>query len=349
MAIATLADLFTPDIWIPGMRERQATRPALMNSGIVTTTPEFNTLAAGGGISVNVPFYKDITAQVDEIQVEDTAPTTINGITTGLQVAPMLNRVTKNAATALSGGVSGTDPVAEMIDQLADRRLKQRQTTIINILRGLFGSGGARNGAGCLSGVRLGGTTAERFDEAGETPSDDNLISPDMFIDAKTLLGELEDLLVGGAFLCHPNVKARLEKLDALNFKTGVPSDLPFKITTYRGVPLFTSSALVRAGTTSGYVYDSYLISRGAIAYGEKPQNNVIGEVSSLVLDGDADKNNQFIYDRTRFLALLSGTKWGGSPAGQSATNAELATVGNWTLVFTSADRCGAVCFRTNG
>jgi len=46
---------------------------------------------------------------------------------------------------------------------------------------------------------------------------------------------------------------------------------------------------------------------------------------------------------------LLGGTKWVGTPAGQSATNAELQDVDNWELVYQSANRCGAVMIRTNG
>jgi hypothetical protein len=55
------------------------------------------------------------------------------------------------------------------------------------------------------------------------------------------------------------------------------------------------------------------------------------------------------IYDRTRSMIHVNGTKWVGTPAGQSATNAELATNTNWNLVFQTADRCGIVQIKTNG
>ena len=45
----------------------------------------------------------------------------------------------------------------------------------------------------------------------------------------------------------------------------------------------------------------------------------------------------------------VNGTKWVGTPAGQSAANAELATNTNWNLVFQTADRCGIVQIKTNG
>lgn len=351
MSIANIASLWTPDIWVQLMRERQATFPSLFNSGVVARADLFDSIASGAGVSANIPFLKDITDQADEVQVEDTAPTTVNGQPGDVCVVPILNRVTKNAVTALAAQVSGADPTAAIIDQLTMRRLKQRQSTLVALLRGVFGTGAtAANAAAALSAVRLGGVTAEPFIEDGDAASNDHLMTPDKFIDAKALMGELGDELKNGCLLMHPNVKARLEKLDALNFKTTVrPSELPFDITTYRDIPIFTSVALARAGTTSGYVYDTYLITKGVVAYGEKPQAGDVKDVASLQYFLDRDLNNDIIWDRTRFVLGLNGLKWIGTPAGQSATNAELQTAASWSLKFQSANRVGAVCLRTNG
>lgn len=345
-----ISDLWTPAVWVEEMREKQATFPSLFNAGVVTRSAEFDAIATGAGTAANMPFFKDITDQADEIQVENTGPTTDNGQPSGLMACTILNRVTKNSATALSGQVSGSDPVGSIISQLVERRLKQRQTTLISLLRGSFGTGAqAANAAAPLSAVRLGGTSAEPFDETGNDATSAQLFNPDMFIDMKALLGELAGDLRNGVLLMHPNIVARVEKLDKDNFKTGKPSDLPFEITTYRGIPLFTSESLVRAGATNGFVYDTYLMARGTIAYGEKAQAGDSIDVASLQFDTDKDKNNSFIYDRTRFVLHLNGMRWTGTPAGQSATNAELGTVGNWSLVYSSAKRCGVTAVRTNG
>ena len=345
-----ISDLWQPSIWVPALREKQAKFPSLFNSGIVVNTPLFDTIASGAGVAANIPFFKDITDQGDEIQVENTAPATDNVQTSGQQVAPILNRQCKNSATALSAQVAGDDPVSAILDAMTERRLKQRQTTFISMLRGMFGTGSqALNAAAPLSGARLGGTTAEPFSETGASPAADKKMSPEIFINAKALLGELSGDLRNGCFLVHPNIYAALEILDKDGFKTGKPSDLPFEITTYRQVPIFQSEALVRAGTTSGFVYDSYIIAKGVVARGEKPQVGDQVDVASLQMDTDKDKNNEVVYDRTRFVLHLNGMKWVGTPAGQSATNAELGTVANWNLVYSSASRCGAVAVRTNG
>lgn len=351
MAIAKIGDIWVPDIWIRSMNEKLATFPSILSSKAVTRNAELDSIASGPGTSANIPFYKDITDQEDEIQTEDTAPVSTQGITTGKMVATILNRQTKNGASAFSGQLSGTDPVGEITAQMQMRRQKQRNKTIIATLRGAFGATEAANVAAALSAVRLGGTTAEDqlFDESGEDATDQQKMSPDMFIDLKSLMGELAGDLSNGLLLLHTNVKARLEKLDALNFKTGKPSDLPFTIQTYRDIPIMVSDRLVRAGTTNGFVYDTYLIGPGVIGWGEKAQAGDSIDVASLQLDQDKDKNNEYIYDRTRFLVHINGLKWVGTPGGDTATNAELQVAASWELVYTTANRCGVVCVRTNG
>ena len=345
----TIANLWTPAVWVEAVREKQATFPVVSNSAAVVKSAQFDEFASGAGTSVNVPFFKDITDQDDEIQVENTAPVNDLTITAGTMVAPVLNRVTKHSVTALSGAVSGSDPLAEIVMQLVASRGKQRQKTLLAILRGSFGTGTghAISVAAPLSTVRL-----VAADESGVGATAAQIMSADLFINAKALMGELANDLVRGAFFVHPTVLAALEKADASSFKTGIQSGLPWTVTTYRGVPVYACEALVRAGTSDGSVYDSYLLSNGIIAHGEKPQATDEGDtvaVAALQYDSDKDKNNAYVYDRTRFLMHLNGMKWVGTAAGQSATNAELSTIANWNLVYSSASRVGAVAIQTNG
>jgi hypothetical protein len=344
MAITQISDLWVPAIWIKETRERQATFPSVFNSGVVVKGEQFDSIAAGAGTAANIPFFKDITDQTDEIQVENTGPTTDNGQNSGLQVAPILNRVTKNSATALASAVSGSDPVGSMTGQLAQRRLKQRNATLIAMLRGILGGGATANAGACqLSAMRI-----EAFDETGTDATPAQTMSSDLFIQAKSLLGELADELRFGALIIHPTPLAALEKADASSFKTGLASGLPWAIRTYRDVPVFISEKLSRAGTTNGSVFETLLLAPGSIAYGEKGQLGDVIDVASLQLYADKDKNNATIYDRTRFLMALAGMKWTGTPAGQSATNAELQVVTNWSLQFQTANRCGVAMIRTN-
>lgn len=348
MAQTTISDLWTPDIWRQGAAEKARSFPSLLNSPVAVQTPELDAIASGAGISANIPFYKDTSDDTDEIQVENTAPTD-GELTAGLQVVPILNRVKSYNVTALARQVSGGNPAPmdQIFATIGNGRMKRRQRTLIKTLQGVLGGGDEANGS---ASVALTANRVEAFDESGLSAGAEHKMSPDLFITAAALLGELDEMLVGGAIFAHPNVVAQLNILDKDSFKDGVESGLAFKVRTYRGIPIFTSRLLVRAGTTNGFVYETYIASPGSVGIGAKPQSSMVGDTAHLILDEtEIPKNNLSVFDRNRYLVHVNGTKWVGTPAGQSATDAELATVANWTLVYQSADRCGIVLIRTNG
>ena len=100
----------------------------------------------------------------------------------------------------------------------------------------------------------------------------------------------------------------------------------------------------LRAGLRAGY-----LLARGIVAWGEKPQKTDVVDVAALQMEQKLGFNNEIIYDRTRFVMHLNAMKWVGTPVGESPANAELGTVTNWNLVEATPNRVGAVCMRTNG
>lgn len=346
MALTVINDLWTPPVWLQAIREQQEKFPSILNSGVVMPSQQIAAVATGAGVSATIPFWKDITdTDSEEIQVESTAPTNVHNITTGLQVCPILNRVKKWGASALSAQVSGGDPLAEITAQMGQNRLKRRQNTLLAILRGIMGTG-AQTPDAAQGAVRA--NRIDRFLEAGASATSTQVMSADLFIDACALMGELKNELGMGAILMHPTVVATLEKADKESFKDGVESGLAFTVRTYRGLPIFTSMDLERAGASSGKVYDTYIFSRAVVGTGDKPQAGDSLDVASLQYDIDRDKNDAYIWDRTRFVMHPFGLKWVGNPAGQSATNAELQTHSNWELVLQSARRVGIVAIRTN-
>jgi hypothetical protein len=348
--MTNLAAVWSPEVWITTLRERLGRAPSIFNSGLVQRGEIFDALATGPGATNELPFWRDMSDDEtpEEIQVENTAPST-NGLGYGSMSAAVLNRVAKFGATALSAQIIGQDPVAEVVSQLARWRLRRRQATLMAIMRGVMGTGAQtpNQAQGCLRANRL-----DIFSETGGSPTAEKLIDTDAVISAISLLGEDgADLEERGAIWMHSQIKGALEKIDASGFKSGVESD-GRPIRSYRGIPLFVSDKLVRAGTTSGFVYDTYIASAGQVAYGEKPQTADTGttiDVAALQFDVDKDKNNAFIWDRTRFVFHVNGTRWTGTPAGQSAANAELQAHGNWELVASSASKVGIVCIRSNG
>jgi len=348
MPATIISDLWTPAIWVPGVDEAARSLPSLITSGAVIQNPDLDAIASGPGVTANLPFFRDFTDAADVIQVQATAAT-VNNITGASNIAPILNREYGIGVEALAAQVptlpGQNDPVQAVLNRLGLHRQKRAQTILLNILRGLFHFTSTPNAAtGALAAVR-----SDNFLEAGASPAAAQLMDRSKFVRALALLGELIDGVRGGVIWMHPVVRQALTDADATGFSMVKLSGQDMTIETYQGIPLRTSNALSRAGATSGTVYDTYIMSPGVVGWGQKPQVGDEIDVASLQLDRNRSTNTVNLYDRTRQLLHINGTRWTGTPAGQSATNAELATNGNWALSYQSADRCGVVCIRTNG
>lgn len=343
MAGTMIADLWTPDIWVRGVDEGARIFPAFITSGSVVRSAVLDAIAQGGGKTANLPFFKDITDQDDAPQVEQTAPA-LDKLGAGTNVAPILNREKAWSVTALSAAVSGDDPVGGILKQLALRRQKQRQKTALAVVRGVMATGGALAVAGAASTNRK-----DIFIEDGNAAVTANLADIGAINATIALLGELSDGLSTGAMLVHPVVHAALKTQDAEAFSSDPPSKTGFRLERYQNIPLYQSSLLVRAGATSGAVFETYFFGPGVIGWGEKPQVGDQIDVASLQLYERKDINDLQIYDRCRYLIHINGTKFVGPVAGQSATNAELQLPAAWQLVFQTADRIPVACLRSNG
>ena len=356
----SIGNLWIPNIWIRGVNEKAALLPALISSPIVIRNPLFDGIASGGGTSANVPYFHDITDQSDAPQVENTQPT-LQVITSGLQIAPILNREYAISATALAAqvaqvpGSAPLSPIEVMTSQLAFGRQKRRQAVMVNILNGIFGSASAPGGAGAMASVRN-----DIFLEAGASPLAAQCISVGAIVNTIAALGELAATTLGGGIMMHSYIRGALLTQDQISFSHystqggtvlagGAPVVNDNYVEMYKGYRVFVSDALVRPGTTSGKVFSTYIFMNGVFAWGEKPQAAQSIDAASLSYWMDVQKNNEELYDRSRFLIHPNGLRWTGTPAGQSASNIELSTVGNWALDYSTANRVGIACLRTNG
>lgn len=342
MSRTNIASLWNPPVWINGIAERVTTRPGLINSGILISDPEITLAASGPGTKIEIPFVKEVHID-DAPQVEDN-DAVFGSVSSGQQTAAILNREVGIGRTALSKAVSGVDGLRLGFDFIGDNRLRNRQKTLLSMLRGIFGIAAAPNaGTAAFKALRK-----DIFIEAGGSAAAGNLFSGDAFLDTLQLLGELKEVMQGAVIVTHSVIETAMTKQDDIATIRDSAGEIVTR--TYKGqMPVFLSDALVRAGATSGFVYETYILLPGSVAYGEKPQVPDVGEAASLQYLEDASKNNVGVIDRTRFIMHPQGAKWGGTPAGQSATNAELATEANWTSPLADIKNARILCLRTNG
>lgn len=303
MAATLLSDVFVPDVWRQYVIERTAAKSAVFQSGIISDLQDVLGPNMGGS-TVNMPFWQDLTG-ADEV-IDDAANLTVNKINSERDIAAVLQRGKVFGASDLSGDMAGSDPMQAIGELFAGYWARRFQDVLISVLAGAMGAANMTDNVLDISGLTGG---AENFDA-------------EAFIDAAAKLGDHQDDLT--AVAVHSATYTVMKKQDLIDFlpdsQTGTP------IATYMGKRLIVDDGMPVATD----VYTTYLFPTGAIGYAEG-----MPKVPAAVdRDELAGGGTEYIVNRRRFVLHPRGVKWIGTPAGVSATNAELATTTTWTRVY---------------
>ncbi|HEU5071085.1 MAG TPA: coat protein [Verrucomicrobiae bacterium] len=322
MAKTAIADVIIPSLFEKYVIERTATLSAFGASGIVESDPFFDALAAGGGNTVDMPFWQDVNPARQILA--DNAPLTVNKIGASKDIARIQMDANAWSVNDLAKILSGDDPMGALVELVGDYWIRVDQSLILSSLKGLFGSATmAGNKLSIASETIAGQSATTRLNGA-------------TFVDATVKLGDRGDRLTAVAM--HSATEAALRKLDLIDF---IPdSEGKAQIKTFQGRRVIVDDGMpVRNGTTDGQVYTTYLFGPGAFAKGAAPLAGepLLGghgtegvEWARAALDSDTNFIN-----RRRFILHPRGVKFNSAAvAGTSPTNAELEDAANWTRVF---------------
>jgi hypothetical protein len=318
-----IADIIIPSVFEQYALERTATKSAFVQSGIVELNPHYDELASGGGKTIDMPFWQDITPTRQVLA--DSGTLTVNKITASKDVAIINNDAQAWGANDLAGALAGSDPLNALLELVGAYWARTDQAYVISVLKGLFGTNGALTSTHKLA---IGAEATGSYSTATK-------LNGDTFVDATVKLGDCSENLT--ALAVHSAVEASLRKQDLIDYLPDSEGKMTVKVFQGRRV-IIDDSIPVRAGTTSGYVYTSFLFGPGCFARGNASLNEPVEggngtkavEWSRVALDSDTNFIN-----RRRYLLHPRGVKFTSSSlAGVSPTNAELETVANWTRVF---------------
>lgn len=322
MAKTAVADIIIPTEFERYTIERTAELSDFVKCGIIEHAPEFDELAAGGGRTAEMPFWKDLTATRQLLS--DSGTLSVNKITSDKDIARIQNDAQAWSVNHLAKVISGDDPMQAIVDLVADYWARTDQALLISCLKGVFA-------AASMAGNKL-SIASETI--AGQSSS--TRLNGSTFVDATATLGDRADRLTAVAM--HSATEAALRKLDLIDF---IPdSEGKAQIKTFQGRRVVVDDALpVRAGTTDGYVYTSYLFGPGAFAKGAAPLDSAPlqgghgtegVELARVPLDSDT-----VLINRRRYILHPRGVKFtSASVAADSPSNAELEMAANWTRVF---------------
>jgi hypothetical protein len=320
-----VADVVVPTTWSPYVVERTAQLTAFWQSGVVQTDPAFDILASGGGQTTPMPFWQDLQGS-DEV-LSDTGSLSTGKITAVSDVAVIHNRGKAWSTNDLAGVLAGSDPARQIAELVADYRARRLQDMLISLLSGVFAS------------ASLAGSKTDIHATTG-MPSTPNFLTGSTYVDARQLLGDAQGKLV--AIAMHSATHAALLKQDLIDF---IPvTDARRTITQFQGLDVIVDDSMpqgIENGTTSPTAYyTSYLFGLGAIALGTSNADYPIegaapGSTWQVEFARVALAGQNIMINRWRMILHPRGVKWlGGTMAGLSPQNAELAVGTNWQRVY---------------
>ena len=323
--MATLrSDIIVPEIFTPYLIEATTQRDAFLSSGVVQPMAELD--ASEGGDFINVPFFSANLSGDFEV-LTDSSSLTPGKITADKQVGVVLHRGRAFESRDLAALAAGADPMAAIATKVAAYVANQRQKDLIKCLEGVFGGLTSNTGAAFID---------LSFDKTGQTA-----LGPRQVAKARALLGDQGDKLTAVAM--HSAVYYDLVERKAIDYITNTEARLSTAATgastinaiagsiasayagdnsvpSFMGMRVIVSDDLAPTSTN----YPVYFFTAGAIASGEQ---------MALRTETDRDilaKSDAMAID-LHYCYHPIGAKWGTTV---NPTQAQLATIGNWTKVY---------------
>ena len=310
MTETRLADMIVPTKFNKYVQTLSTQKSELFQSGIITDLTSVID-AEIEGKTVNMPFFNDLDASDAEQVLDDTTDLTVSKMTTGTDVAVKLLRGKAFGSTDLAADLSGADPIDAIANRFADWWNKRMQTALLSALAGAMGAASMAANVNDISGLTNG---AANFDA-------------DSFIDSAFLLGDEQGGLNGVAV--HSMTLKAMVKADLIDFMPDSQGKLT--VPTYLGKTVLVDDSMPVSGAGVDRVFTTYIFGPGAIGYGEKSPKVPV-EVERQALKG---MGQEYIVNRRQWVMHPRGIKWlGGTQAGVTPANSELANAANWQRVY---------------
>jgi hypothetical protein len=337
MATTRLADVIYGPLFVPTVINRINQLSVIRNSGLASTgDAEIQAFANGPGDIIQMPFWNDISGD-SNISTDDPAQVAIpNKITQGQDMARKIRRNNGWQSANLVAAVLTEDPLDIIAQLIADYWVREEQKILGFVMNGVF-----------ADPLMAGHVLAVASESGATTPV---LLDAEVAANAFALLGDQGMQLT--AFMMHSRVFWNLVASSAVTYDVDPATGAPLLQTArWMGRRVLIDDSMPRvAGTTSGFKYTTYMFAAGAIAYAEA--QGAGGPKKPVAIEAKEDAGNgegiETVWYRRHWVMHPRGVRFDGTVAGNSVSNAELASGANWTRVY-DAKNIRMVAVVTNG
>jgi len=282
MAVTKIANVIVPELFIPYVIKRTAEISTLINSGIVTANPALDELISGGGATIQMPHWNDLSGNSEVLSETDAL--TAQNITAAKEIAPVLYRGKAFGATELSGCMAGDDPMKAIGNLIAEWWNRDEQTTLINVLNGVF------------QATNMNALVSDITGNVGASA-----ISANSVLDAKQLLGDAANKLSGIAM--HSATYTKLQKDNVITFipasesKVAIPTYLGYRVIVNDNLPYVTPGKAAYTITIGGTYAATETVTADSVTYtvtAGDTSNDLIAKGLKAALDADATFSGKF-------------------------------------------------------
>ena len=329
--ITQISDVVVPEIFTPYAQQITEQKSRLIQSGAAVRDPAIDNLLAGGGLTFNVPSWKDLDDDAERVST-DSVPAEYTGgtadpdpfkIGTATEVAVRLSRNSSWSSADLAATLAGADPMDAIGSAVGRYWARRMQAAFVATMAGIFADNDAApSGSEHVQGDLTNDVSGVSY-SAGVTD-----FTAEAFLDAALTMGDSQDDL--SMVMVHSVVYNRMQKNNLIDFipdargETTIPTFLGHEVIIDDGLP------------ASGGVYQTWLFGPGAIRLGVGTPA-VPTEVHRLPGAGNGG-GAETLYNRVEWAMHPRGHKYAGTPANGGPSNAStsnnLANAGSWQRVF---------------
>lgn len=333
--VTKIADVVVPSVFTPYVRQKTEEKSRLVQSGILVRSSKLDQLCAGGGLTFNVPSWKDIDNEAENVSSDDDGTSsTPKKIGSGTEIAVRLNRNQSWSSMDLAEQLAGDDPMSAIGDRVANYWALRRQACFVAIVQGIF-----NDNAAAPSGTEHVQNDMTRDISGSSYSAGVTDFSAEAFVDTILTMGDSMDSL--GMLMVHSVVYARMLKNNMIDFipdsQTGadIPTFMGREVIVDDGLPNPAGLSANGSNTATG-IYHSWVFARGTFLLGDSPPP-VPTETGRSPAAGNGGGQDT-LYSRVQYCIHPIGHKYAGTAPNGGPTNANssnnLSHAGSWQRVY---------------
>jgi Major capsid protein 13-like len=337
MAVTRLSDAIVPSVFVPYMLKETTAKTAIFQSGILRQDAQLSNFLSGGGQTVNVPFWNDLSdSTTANISSDDPAAlATPDKIVAATDIAVRQNRNKAWSDADLVSELSGDDPMKRISARVSAWWGREFQRHLVSTLRGVIASNIANNGGDMVVII---GTDATGAPAASEK------VSANAILDAAQTMGDNSDVL--DTIIMHSVVYTNLAKQNLIDF---IPdSEGKVRFPSYLGYQVVKDDNCPAVAGTNRLMYWTFLVGKNALGWAEVPPDVPV-ETFRYPNQGNGAGVEE-LWTRRQYMMHPYGVKWNSAAmAGRSPTDTELRNATNWTRVYAERKQVPIAVLETNG